>query len=46
MKKNKSITISTEDLCECGHKRGDHNYIRGCRVCDCKKFKLNKDKKE
>ena len=38
------ITISAEDVCECGHLRINHNK-NGCVVCNfCKKFQLNKNK--
>ena len=47
----KQVTISAEDMCECGHERGEHNE-RGCTALDynckskCDKFILNKGSEE
>jgi hypothetical protein len=43
---NNVVTISSEDLCECGHDRFHHSEkgcfvpINPCGICSCMKFKL------
>ena len=38
VKEGRYETFSSDDLCECGHERGEHNYI-GCLICECEELK-------